>query len=101
MDAVPIVPPLFRAPKNTTLHELQTGDRSRATDKKRRWPCVARSKVDRLDLSPLAAIMDAPHIFESVRHVCSAFVTQYRGNVFTKAVLNRYARHLGERVPRF
>jgi hypothetical protein len=32
MDAVPIVPPLFRATKNTTLHELQTGDRSRATD---------------------------------------------------------------------
>jgi hypothetical protein len=33
MDAVPIVPPLFRGTKNTTLHELQTGDRSRATDK--------------------------------------------------------------------
>src|SRR5256885_13038987 len=32
MDAVPIVPPLFRGTKNTTLHELQTGDRSRATD---------------------------------------------------------------------
>src|SRR5882672_419124 len=32
MDAVPIVPPLFRATKNTTLHELQTGDTSRATD---------------------------------------------------------------------
>src|SRR6202171_3139591 len=32
MDAVPIVPPLFRATKNTTLHELQTHDRSRATD---------------------------------------------------------------------
>jgi hypothetical protein len=32
MDAMPIVPPLFRATKNTTLHELQTGDRSRATD---------------------------------------------------------------------
>jgi hypothetical protein len=32
MDAVPIVPPLFRATENTTLHELQTGDRSRATD---------------------------------------------------------------------
>jgi predicted RND superfamily exporter protein len=33
MDAVPIVPPLFRATKNTTLHELQTHDRSRATDR--------------------------------------------------------------------
>jgi hypothetical protein len=33
MDAVPIVPPLFWGTKNTTLHELQTGDRSRATDK--------------------------------------------------------------------
>src|SRR3977135_1552210 len=32
MDAVPIVPPLFQGTKNTTLHELQTGDRSRATD---------------------------------------------------------------------
>src|ERR1700757_1362806 len=32
MDAVPIVPPLFRGTKNTTLHELQTGDTSRATD---------------------------------------------------------------------
>jgi hypothetical protein len=32
MDAVPIVPPLFWGTKNTTLHELQTGDRSRATD---------------------------------------------------------------------
>src|SRR5665213_1227673 len=32
MDAVPIVPPLFWAPKNTTLHELQTHDTSRATD---------------------------------------------------------------------
>src|SRR5216683_7097861 len=32
MDAVPIVPPLFRGTKNTTLHELQTHDRSRATD---------------------------------------------------------------------
>jgi hypothetical protein len=32
MDAVPIVPPLFRGTKNTTLHELQTRDRSRATD---------------------------------------------------------------------
>jgi hypothetical protein len=32
MDAVPIVPPLFRGTKNTTLHELQTADRSRATD---------------------------------------------------------------------
>src|SRR5512132_4391025 len=32
MDAVPIVPPLFRSTKNTTLHELQTHDRSRATD---------------------------------------------------------------------
>jgi len=32
MDAVPIVPPLFRGTKNTTLHELQTGDKSRATD---------------------------------------------------------------------
>jgi hypothetical protein len=29
---VPIVPPLFWGTKNTTLHELQTGDRSRATD---------------------------------------------------------------------
>ena len=35
MDAVPIVPPLFRGTKNTTLHELQTGDRSRATDSER------------------------------------------------------------------
>jgi hypothetical protein len=33
MDAVPIVPPLFWGTKNTTLHELQTHDRSRATDK--------------------------------------------------------------------
>jgi FixJ family two-component response regulator len=33
MDAVPIVPPLFWGTKNTTLHELQTGDRSRATDR--------------------------------------------------------------------
>src|SRR5947208_1678397 len=33
MDAVPIVPPLFQGTKNTTLHELQTGDRSRATDR--------------------------------------------------------------------
>jgi hypothetical protein len=32
MDAVSIVPPLFWDTKNTTLHELQTGDRSRATD---------------------------------------------------------------------
>jgi hypothetical protein len=32
MDAVPIVPPLFQGTKNTTLHELQTGDRSRAAD---------------------------------------------------------------------
>src|SRR6266480_3266881 len=32
MDAVPIVPPLFQGTKNTTLHELQTADRSRATD---------------------------------------------------------------------
>jgi hypothetical protein len=32
MDAVPIVPPLFQGTKNTTLHELQTGDRSCATD---------------------------------------------------------------------
>src|SRR5258708_40040822 len=32
MDAVPIVPPLFPGTKNTTLHELQTHDRSRATD---------------------------------------------------------------------
>src|ERR1700722_2949930 len=32
MDAVPIVPPLIWGTKNTTLHELQTGDRSRATD---------------------------------------------------------------------
>src|SRR5713101_2525938 len=32
MDAVPIVPPLVQGTKNTTLHELQTGDRSRATD---------------------------------------------------------------------
>src|ERR1700740_1189417 len=32
MDAVPIVPPLFRGTKNTTLHELQTGDTSRAPD---------------------------------------------------------------------
>src|SRR6516162_7720290 len=39
MDAVPIVPPLFRAPKNTTLHELQTGDRSRATDRFIRAGC--------------------------------------------------------------
>jgi hypothetical protein len=35
MDAVPIVPPLFRGTKNTTLHELQTGDKSRATDNDR------------------------------------------------------------------
>src|SRR3954464_4255436 len=39
MDAVPIVPPLFRAIKNTTLHELQTGDRSRATDNTSSRPC--------------------------------------------------------------
>src|SRR5712671_1568725 len=41
MDAVPIVPPLFQGTKNTTLHELQTGDRSRATDNsvKRVWRC--------------------------------------------------------------
>jgi hypothetical protein len=39
MDAVPIVPPLFRGTKNTTLHELQTGDRSRATDNPRALPC--------------------------------------------------------------
>src|ERR1700756_6061029 len=32
MDAVPIVPPLFQGTKNTTLHELQTGDTSCATD---------------------------------------------------------------------
>src|ERR1700722_16546125 len=32
MDAVPLRPPLFWGTKNTTLHELQTGDRSRATD---------------------------------------------------------------------
>ncbi|MCK1709080.1 MULTISPECIES: hypothetical protein [unclassified Bradyrhizobium] len=30
---MPIVPPLFQGTKNTTLHELQTGDRSRATDR--------------------------------------------------------------------
>jgi hypothetical protein len=36
MDAVPIVPPLFWGTKNTTLHELQTGDRSRATDSQNR-----------------------------------------------------------------
>jgi hypothetical protein len=36
MDAVPIVPPLFQGTKNTTLHELQTGDRSRATDIRQR-----------------------------------------------------------------
>src|ERR1700730_1801767 len=44
MDAVPIVPPLFWCTKNTTLHELQTGDRSRATDR-----IVEESLLNQLD----------------------------------------------------
>src|ERR1700723_2385007 len=43
MDAVPIVPPLFWGTKNTTLHELQTGDRSRATDRRLVRPCQSRA----------------------------------------------------------
>ena len=43
MDAVPIVPPLFWGTKNTTLHELQTGDRSRATDTLIEDPSIKRA----------------------------------------------------------
>src|ERR1700739_4715830 len=44
MDAVPIVPPLFRGTKNTTLHELQTGDTSRATDTSSRETCYFQDR---------------------------------------------------------
>jgi hypothetical protein len=54
MDAVPIVPPLFRGTKNTTLHELQTDDRSRATDTRRRPACFGGGL--RLYCAPLAAV---------------------------------------------
>src|SRR6266852_9813140 len=49
MDAVPIVPPLFRDTKNTTLHELQTGDSSRATDTNLMERCQFDRSVRRWD----------------------------------------------------
>ena len=43
------MPPLFRATRNTTLHELQTGDTSRATDTNAPHPWAAHGP--KLDLS--------------------------------------------------
>src|SRR5712691_3441320 len=51
MDAVPIVPPLFRDTKNTTLHELQTGDSSRATDSQSAACWIMASTAGRLPLA--------------------------------------------------
>src|SRR5450631_78997 len=59
MDAVPIVPPLFRGTKNTTLHELQTHDRSRATDTEDPPPLVFSSKDAKLFLATLDEMLTA------------------------------------------
>src|SRR5258708_1893803 len=58
MDAVPLVPPLFRSIENTTLHELQRGDRSRATDSCQAKSCAPPASVLTLS-SGIRTVMDS------------------------------------------
>src|SRR5882757_8257780 len=73
MDAVPIVPPLFRGTENTTLHELQTGDRSRATDSGVRQP-LCRVRHDRYTprRSPGRGLMNSRHLLRTI--ACGALM---------------------------
>src|SRR5437879_10683236 len=66
MDAVPIVPPLFQGTKNTTLHELQTGDRSRATDTHAVGGCEA-AREDRHWREPSAPVAPAYRIGSAMK----------------------------------